>query len=98
MSQYDLPKGTVFIIDLDLKNSPKATVYGLSTGNIAEVKVQKKLYNNNPFQKNNVVQFTQLKKKPKVKYVDGRFEPIDGFDVWGENYVVIQQNNQIQMQ
>lgn len=93
---FDLPKGTCFIVDLDLKNSPKAQIYGLSTGNLAEVKVQKKIYNRNPFQKNDVVQFIQLKKKPKVKYIDGKFEPIEGsWDLWCESYVIIQQNNQI---
>lgn len=93
---YNLPKGTCFIIDLDVKHSPKATVYGLSTGNIAEVKVQKKIYDKNPFQREDVVRFTQFKKKPKVKYVDGKFEPIENqFDIWAENYIIIQQDNQI---
>jgi DNA polymerase III alpha subunit len=89
MSTYDMPKGTSFIVELDLKNSPKATVYGLSTGVVAEVKVQKAHYKKLPFEKGNIVQFLKLKKKAKVKYVGedekGKplFEPIDGeYDVW----------------
>jgi DNA polymerase-3 subunit alpha len=89
MSIYDMPKGTSFIIDLDLKNSPKATVYGLSTGTVAEVKVQKAHYKKLSFNKGDIVQFLKLRKKPKVKYVgeDSKgkpiFEPIeDSYDVW----------------
>jgi DNA polymerase III alpha subunit len=96
MSIYDLPKGTCFIIDLDLKNSPKATVYGLSTGVLTEVKVLKKIYNKQPFNKGNVVQFLKLQKKPKVKFMgqdqNGKpiFEPIEGeFDAWSENYKLV---------
>lgn len=93
---YNLPKGTSFIIDLDLKNSPRANVYGLSTGTIAEVKVLKKYYKKNPFVKGDIVQFTKLKKKPKVKFVgndiDGKpmFQPIEGaYDIWAEEYKII---------
>jgi len=89
MSTYEMPKGTSFIIELDLKNSPKASVYGLSTGVVAEVKIQKAHYRKLPFQQGDIVQFLKLKKKPKVKYVgeDDKsrpiFEPIDGeYDLW----------------
>lgn len=89
MSIYALPRGTSFIIDIDLKNSPKATVYGLSTGIIAEVKIYKKDFKKMPFNKGDVVKFNKLKKKPKVKFVGEdsngkpKFEPIEGsFDVW----------------
>lgn len=96
MSIYDMPKGTSFIMELDLKNSPKATVYGLSTGNIVAVKVLKKDYQKQPFKKGDIVQFIKLKKKPQVKFVgyDSSnkpiFEPIEGkFDIWGEEYKMI---------
>jgi len=89
MSTYEMPKGTSFISELDLKNSPKATVYGLSTGVVAEVKVQKGHYKKLPFQKGDIVQFLKLKKKAKVKFIgeDSKgkpiFEPIEGeYDVW----------------
>jgi len=93
MSTYEMPKGTSYIIELDTKNSPKATVYGLSTGNIAEVKVQKKDYNKQPFKQGDIVQFLKLKKKPKLKFVGqdkkGKpmFETIDGeYDIWSEEF------------
>lgn len=96
MSTYDLPNGTSFIVKLDTKNSPKATVYGLSTGSIAEVKVLKKTYNKQPFKQNDIVQFRQLRNKQKSRFLgkndDGKpiFEPIDGeFELWSENYEII---------
>ncbi len=89
MSIYEMPKGTSFVMELDLKNAPKANVYGLGTGTIAEIKVYKKDFKKLPFKQGDIVQFLKLKKKPKVKFVGedikGKplFEPIDGeFDVW----------------
>ena len=89
MSIYDMPKGTSFIMELETKNSPKAKVYGLSTGVIAEVKVLKAHYNKLPYKKGDIVRFKKLKKKAKVKYAGkndkGRpmFQPIEGqFDLW----------------
>lgn len=89
MSIYDLPKGTCYIIDLDIKNSPKASVYGLSTGNLAEIKVLKNHYKKLPFKKGDIVRFNVLKKKPKQRFLGydentrPLFEPIPGeFDIW----------------
>lgn len=89
MSTYPVPKGTSFIVELDTKNSPKAKVYGLSTGAVVDVKVQKGHYKKLPFNQGDIVQFLKLKNKPKVKYIgeDGngkaKFEPIDGeYDIW----------------
>lgn len=89
MSTYEMPRGTAFIVDLDLKNSPKASVYGLSTGVVTEVKIRKAHYKKIPFEKGNIVQFLKLKKKAKMMYTGeddkGKpiFEPINGeFDVW----------------
>ena len=89
MSIYEMPKGTSFVMELDLKNAPKANVYGLSTGTIAEIKIYKKDFKKLPFKQGDIVQFLKLKKKPKVKFVGedikGKplFEPIDGeYDVW----------------
>ena len=89
MSIYDMARGTSFIVELDIKNSPKATVYGLSTGVLTEVKVRKAHFKKQPFEQGNIVQFMKLKKKPKVSYAGKdekgkpKFEPIDGeYDVW----------------
>ena len=89
IATYDLPKGTSLIMELDLRNSPKASVYGLSTGNVVEVKVNKKNFAKLPFDKGDIIQFQKLKRKPKVKYVGKNdrgkplFEPIEGeYDIW----------------
>jgi hypothetical protein len=95
-STFNLPRGSSYIIDLDTKNSPKAKVYGLSTGVHAEIKVLKKLYNKQPFQKGDLVQFNKLRKKQAVKYVGTNskgkpvFEPREGeFDIWADEYKII---------
>jgi DNA polymerase III alpha subunit len=92
----EFSKGTTFILDLDLKNSPKISAYGLTTGNIAEIKIQKKIFNKNPFKKGDVVQFLNFQKKPKVKYMgtneQGKpiFEQIeDSYDWWADSFTII---------
>jgi DNA polymerase III alpha subunit len=89
MSTYEMARGTSFVIELDTKNSPKASVYGLSTGTIAEVKILKAHFKKLSFKQGDIVKFNKLKKKPKVKYTgeDSKgkpiFEPIEGdFDIW----------------
>jgi hypothetical protein len=93
---YPVDKGTCFIVDLDLKNSPKALIYGLSSGTLTEIKIQKAHYNKLPFKKGDVVQFLKLTKKPKVKYMGTNennkpvFEKIENeFDLWSEEYRVV---------
>lgn len=92
---YKLPKGTVYIMDIDTKNSPKITAYGLSTGELVKLKILKKDFRKKSFSKDNIVQFLKIKKKPKVKFIDNDdrgkpiFEIIHGeFDLWAENYVI----------
>jgi DNA polymerase III alpha subunit len=89
MTTYPVQNGTSYIIDLDLKNSPKATVYGLSTGKIVDVKIQEKHYKKLPFEKGDIVRFLNIKRKQKVKFVGKnakgkpQFEPIVGeYDLW----------------
>lgn len=89
MTTYDVKNGTSYVIDLDLKNSPKATVYGLATGKIVDVKIQKKHYKKLPFEKGDIVRFLKIKPKQKVKFVGKdakgkpQFEPIIGeMDYW----------------
>jgi hypothetical protein len=89
MTTYPVQNGTSYIIDLDLKNSPKATVYGLSTGKIVDVKIQKKHYKKLSFEKGDIVRFLNIKPKPKLKFVGKnakgkpQFETIVGeYDLW----------------
>jgi len=96
MSTYDLSKGTSYVLELDTKHSPKVSVYGLSTGNIVNLKVYKKYFNKKPFKKGDIVRFGKFIKKPKVKFVgydfNGKpiFESIEGeWDIWSQEYDVI---------
>jgi len=89
MSIYEVANGTSFIMELELKNSPKATVYGLSTGKIVDIKIQKKHYKKNPFQKGDIVRFKRIKRKQKLKFIGNdskgkpQFEPMVGeFELW----------------
>jgi len=86
---YNVPKNVCYVMDLDVKNSPKVTVYELATGVKAEVKVQKDHFKKLPFEKGDIIQFFKLIKKNKSRFLGkdekGKpmFEPIQGvFDTW----------------
>ena len=104
---YNLPSGFSYIIELDTKNSPRAKVYGLSTGKTVDIKIQKKHFTKLPFKAGDIVQFKKIKKKPKVKFagkdLNGKaiFERVPGeYEIWSEHdkyvntpaYVVIDFN------
>ncbi len=89
MSTYDLPSGSSYIMDLEITNSPKVTAYGLSTGKVVYIKIQKKDYKKLPFKKGDIVRFRKAIPKPKQKYMGktpkGKpiFKPIPGeFELW----------------
>lgn len=78
LTTYDLPKGTGYVMELDVKNAPKAVVYGLSTGNIMEIKFRKKHFNILPFDKGSIIRVLKLKPEPRKKFMgnDKKGKPI----------------------
>lgn len=96
MSTYPFPRGTSYILELDMKNSPKIKAFGLSTGKIVDLKVYKRDYNKKPFYVGDIVQFRNIQSKQKVAFAglndDGKpqFEPIAGEkDLWSMEYTIM---------
>ena len=88
---YINPKfqNTGFVLDVNTKYSPKITVYHLDTGSTVVYKLQKAAYQNNPFDKGNIIRFYS-EERQKSKLVDGRWEKLAETEPWLKNYVIVQ--------
>jgi DNA polymerase-3 subunit alpha len=88
---YTNPKlqNTAFVLGVDVKYSPKITVYHLDTGTTAVYKLAKQAYQKQPFDKGNIIKF-YTQEKPKSKLVDGEWIKTSEMESWVSNYIVVQ--------
>lgn len=68
MTTYNMPKH-IYILGVDTKNSPKLEVYGLHTGKLDVVKIDKKTYNKNPVDVGEVIVIQEYKVKPRAVFM-----------------------------
>jgi hypothetical protein len=82
-------KNTAFVLDVNVKYSPKITVYHLDTGTTDVYKLQKAAYQKQPFDKGNIIKFySEMRNKSKL--VDGAWVKTDEQEAWLKNYIVVQ--------
>jgi DNA polymerase-3 subunit alpha len=93
MSIFELPRH-VFVLDVDTKNSPRLSVYGLYTGKNDIIKIDKKTYNKSKVQKGDIVFIDKFKMKPRAKFNgnDEKGKPMfsytDEKDCWITDYKI----------
>ena len=66
-----LEKNVGFVLDINTKYSPKITMYMLATGETIVYKLPKKLYENNPFGKNDILKFNSEERNKSRKTENG---------------------------
>ena len=76
------------VLDVNTKYSPKIAVYHLDTGMTITYKLSKTSYQNNPFDKGNIIKFYS-ENKPKSKLVDGHWEKLSETEPWIKNYLIV---------
>lgn len=87
---YPVSKKYLYVQSLNEQYAPRFQGYSLSTGKIASLKVQKKIYENNIFRGGDILYCRSFKKKPSVKMVDGKFQEIEGeYTWWLESYDLV---------
>ena len=84
-----LEKNIGFVIDVNTKYSPKITMYMLATGETIVYKLPKKLYENNPFGKNNILKFNSEKRNKSRKTENG-WEKLPETEPWITAYIIVQ--------
>jgi DNA polymerase III alpha subunit len=85
---YPVDKRYIYVKELDIRYSPRIECYCLATGKSMSIKIQKKIYSNNPFGAGEILYADIFKKKPSVKFVNNKYvEDENGeFTWWLEKY------------
>ena len=96
----DLPKSLIAVTNLDTKYSPKFSAYCLHDGQIAEMKIHKRIdrrdksiktsWANMPLSEGDIVRMNHCTKKAKVRKGENGWEEIPGqYDWWLDDYNVV---------
>jgi hypothetical protein len=92
-AKYDLPKH-IYILDIDIKNAPKLSVYGLNTGKLDIIKIQKKIFKKNEVKVGDIIYIKAFKFKPRAIFIgnDEKGKPIfkhgSEKECWLEEYTI----------
>ncbi len=81
-------KNTGYIIKIDTKYSPKVTLYELSTGTTTVYKVQKAMYQRNPFDAGAIIKFTSEMRQKSRKDENGQWIKLQETEPWITNYLI----------
>jgi hypothetical protein len=87
---FDVPKGTAYVLELNTNYSPKVSLYGLSNGNVTEMKIEKKFFNKNKIEVGNIIKIVKWKREPRKMKVDDEWKTVEGkFDFWIQEYKLL---------
>lgn len=77
-------RGICVVMDISTKYTPKAKLYALANGNIISVKIQKKIYEEEPFVKGDILRIYDrgCVKQPKKLYIEGHWVNSDTEKEW----------------
>ncbi len=78
--------GYCVAVDLDVKYSPKVTLYALANGNTIPVKVNKKIFQKNPIKRGDIIKVLAQCKKNKMKKADDGWAETDEKEWWITEY------------
>ena len=78
---------TGLVLEVNTKYSPRITVYRIDTGATIIYKLQKALYQNNPFDTGDIIKF-YAEDRPKSKKVDGQWVKLSETEPWITNFLI----------
>lgn len=73
-TQPELPKPFVYVLSVDAKYTPRATVYCIATGKSIECKVDKRAFGKHKFKADDVLYCRRFQKRPNWRKTDNGFE------------------------
>jgi DNA polymerase-3 subunit alpha len=80
--------GYCVALDLNLDYSPRIHLYALANGNTIPVKVNKKIFADNPIRRGDIVKVEEQCHKNKVKKVDGKWLKTEEKEWWISKYKI----------
>ena len=75
-----------YVIDVNLKYTPTLKLYCLGSGNTQDVKVTKKIWNQNKLEAGDIIYLDELTKKSKRKKFGDKWIATDEFNLYAESY------------
>lgn len=78
--------GYCVVIDLNVDYSPKLKLYALANGNTIPVKIDKKIFKNQPLRRGDIIKVTRQNKKPKMRKVEGKWIETEEKEWWVTEY------------
>jgi hypothetical protein len=81
-STYPISKKYAHVKSVDTKYSPKVLAYCLNNGKVVTLKVNKKVFKENPICDGDILYIASSKQKPSYQMVDGKFEQKGGETDW----------------
>lgn len=95
---FDVPKGTGYVTDVIIskfgKSSHRIQMYGLSNGNVTEMKIKQSIYDKNKIHVGDAIRIEKWERKPRFRKTDTGFETVEGkFDFWIVAYKKISLDN-----
>lgn len=73
-TQPELPKNFCYVLAIDSKFTPRATLYCIATGKSIECKVDKKIYGKRKFKADDVLYCKKFQKRPNWRKTENGFE------------------------
>ena len=77
-----------YVLDVDLKYTPRISIYSLATGKTIECKIQKSMYLRNKIKKDDVVFCKNFSRKQNWKKTEIGFEKTEGFSIFLNDYII----------
>lgn len=88
----DLEEGTLIVVDVDTKYSPKLKFLNPLTGNTENVKISKKVFKNQTLEIGDIIIVYGIDEKPKKTKMDGKWIETGEYEFWLSDYKIISQD------
>lgn len=82
-------KNIGFVTNIDMKYSPKISMYLFENGHTVTYKLGKAAYTKNPFNKGDILEF-RTEEKQQTRKIDGEWVKLDATETWISNYAIRQ--------
>ena len=83
----DKYSGLGYVVEINTKYTPRLTIYSLKNGTNIQCKIPKRIFNMNPIKEGNIVRIGKTEYKPKQKFVDNEWVPVEGSkELWVNTY------------
>lgn len=81
-------KNLIYVMDIDIKYSPKLTCYKIDSGETIIIKMNKKTYSESQIEKGCILQYS-LHLKFKMKKINNKWTTTDEKELWFDKYKIV---------